>query len=119
MSIKIFYFHIRDLDKNGNILPKGGYTIALCKSGPLFNDMDNIPKKIFIDIGIAKVHPDDLYNKKTGREEAARKTHLVEMTLNAYLKKDFDNFIYSGKFNDIPVSIIVRGSFIRHAYIGE
>lgn len=121
MSGKVFYFHVRSEDEFGTRLPKGGHTVAIVRDAPLFYDLTSIPKILTLNIGIAKVHPDDLYNKKTGREQAALKLQSVEVYLSSYHKSSnsFDHCEYSGVVNDVEFDIIIKGSFIRHVAIGK
>ena len=68
--------------------PKGGRTHAI--ELPKTKDLTNLSlgDKIDIRIGIAKCHPDDLYNKKIGRELALSKINNLEAIVKT-IQKDY------------------------------
>lgn len=56
------FCHIRNYDLNGQVLAKGGTTVAYINMG-----------NGIYQFAVAKCHPNDVYNKKQGRAKAGGK----------------------------------------------
>jgi hypothetical protein len=79
MENNIQYFHIRNEHEYSDvILPKGGTTIAV--KVPTLEQMQLMVlcESFPIELGIAKCHEDDLYNKKIGRNVSAGRISTIE-----------------------------------------
>lgn len=70
---KVNFIHLRERDEGGNIMPRGGTTIAY-----------KIHKEVipsFISIGITSCSEQDVYSKAEGRKISDRRRNTVEIDM--------------------------------------
>lgn len=115
------FFHIRRAIKKGmwESTDLRNHTVALSTNRPI-RENGTIPLQLFIKVGISTVHPEDNYNKKTGREIATKRMMFENFNLvsfgSYYISEHIQVAIYQTVISGNKITLIVdvnRGIIIE------
>lgn len=105
------YFHGRRLDEQGNIISKGGFTVAV--NVPVLDGV-SIHDMVDVEVGIALCSNKDNYNRSLGRLIANGRLNLCKMevisktdnTIVLFSELDKASFIFEKKKNKIHFTLV-------------